>query len=125
MYRIGGGDPQRAGNAWERIAELMEAAEKKGRKFPRKKPIVRAQPNPVEWRANLTQIRNPDGSAVSGIDAEELAWGEAEGRRQVWDTFQFIRESTPGFDPASIAQIAPQSGIRATRRLPRPFSLRA
>ncbi len=123
MYRIGGVDPQKAGNAWERIAELMEAAEKKGRKFPRKKPIVRPQPNPVEWRANLTQIRNPDGSAVSGIDAEELAWGEAEGRRQVWDTFQFIRESTPGFERAYIAEIAPQIGIRETRRLRGAYQL--
>src|SRR5438270_10663366 len=82
MYRIGGVDPQKAGNAWERIAELMDAAEKNGRKFPRKKPIVRPQPNPVEWRANLTQIRNPDGSAVSGIDAAQLSYGELEGRRQ-------------------------------------------
>src|SRR5438105_8454095 len=78
MYRIGGVDPQKAGNAWERIPELMEAAERKGRKFPRKKPIVRPQPNPVEWRANLTQIRNADDSALSGIDAEQLAWGEVE-----------------------------------------------
>jgi len=117
MYRIGGVDPQKAGNAWERIAELMEAAEKKGRKFPRKKPIVRPQPNPVEWRANLTQIRNPDGSAVNGIDAAQLSWGEMEGRRQVWDTFQFIRESAPGFERAYIAEIAPQIGIRETRRV--------
>src|SRR5258708_8866650 len=115
MYRIGGGDRQRAGNAWERIAELMEAAEKKGRKFPRKKPIVRPQPNPVEWRANLTQIRNPDGSAVSGIDAEQLAWGEAEGRRQVWDTFQFIREPTPRSDRPYTAALSPQTGFRDTR----------
>jgi len=123
MYRIGGVDPQKAGNAWERIAELMEAAEKQGRKFPRKKPIVRPQPNPVEWRANLTQIRNADGSAVSGIDAEQLAWGEVEGRRQVWDTFQFIRESTPGFERAYIAEIAPQIGIRETRRVRGEYQL--
>src|SRR3954469_22078238 len=117
MYRIGGVDPKKAGNAWEKIAELMEAAEKKGRKFPRKKPIVRPQPNPVEWRANLTQIRNPDASAVSGIDALQLAYGEVEGRRQVWDTFQFIRESAPGFERSYIADIAPQIGIRETRRI--------
>ena len=117
MYRIGGVDPAKAGNAWERIVELMEEAERKGRRFPRKKPIVRPQPNPTEWRANLTQIRNPDGSAVSGIDALQLAWGEAEGRRQVWDTFQLIRESTPGFEHAHIADIAPQIGIRETRRV--------
>lgn len=117
MYRIGGVDPARAGNAWERIGELMEEAERRGRRFPRKKPIVRPQPNPTEWRANLTQIRNPDGSAVSGIDALELAWGEAEGRRQVWDTFRFIKETTPGFERAYIADIAPQIGIRETRRV--------
>src|SRR3954466_11428214 len=123
MYRIGGVDPQKAGNAWERIAELMEAAEKNGRKFPRKKPIVRPQPNPVEWRANLTQIRNPDGSAVSGIDAAELSYGELEGRRQVWDTFQFIRESAPGFERSYLADIAPQIGIRETRRVRGEYQL--
>jgi hypothetical protein len=117
MYRIGGVDPAKAGNAWERIAELMEEAERKGRRFPRKKPIVRPQPNPTEWRANLTQIRNPDGSAVSGIDALQLAWGEAEGRRQVWDTFCFIRDNAPGFERSHIADIAPQIGIRETRRV--------
>ena len=114
---IGGVDPARAGNAWETIASRMEEAERAGRRFPRKKPIVRPQPNPVEWRANLTQLRNPDGTAVSGIDAAQLAWGEVEGRRQVWDTFQFIRETTPGFERAYIADIAPQIGIRETRRI--------
>jgi len=123
MYRIGGVDPQKAGAAWDGITRLMEEAERKGRKFPRKKPILRPQPNPVEWRANLTQIRNPDGSAVSGIDAEQLAWGESEGRRQVWDTFQFIRESAPGFERAYIADIAPQIGIRETRRVRGEYQL--
>ncbi|HYD55696.1 MAG TPA: FAD-dependent oxidoreductase [Burkholderiales bacterium] len=117
MYRIGGVDAQRAGNAWETIPKLMEEAEAKGRRFPRKKPIVRPQPNPAEWRANLTQIRNPDGSAVSGIDADQLAFGEVEGRRQVRDTFEFIRGAAPGFERSFIADIAPQIGIRETRRI--------
>jgi hypothetical protein len=117
MYRIGGVDAQKAGSAWETIPKLMEQAEAKGRRFPRKKPIVRPQPNPAEWRANLTQIRNPDGSAVSGIDAEQLAFGEVEGRRQVRDTFEFIRGAAPGFERAYIADIAPQIGIRETRRV--------
>jgi hypothetical protein len=117
MYRICGVDPEKAGEAWERIPELMEAAEKRGRRFPRKKPIVRPQPNPIEWRANLTQIRNPDGSAVSGIDADQLSSGEIEGRRQCWDTFEFIKSVTPGFERAYIVEIAPQIGIRETRRV--------
>jgi hypothetical protein len=117
MYRIGGVDPARAGRAWETIAALMEEAERKGRRFPRKKPIVRPQPNPTEWRANLTQIRNPDGSAVNGLDAAQLTYGELEGRRQCWDTFEFLRGAAPGFERAYIAEIAPQIGIRETRRV--------
>lgn len=117
MYRVGGVDPQKAGKAWETLPGLMDEAEKAGRRFPRKKPILRPQPNPSEWRANLTQIRNPDGSAVSGIDAEQLSFGEVEGRRQCRDTFEFIRAAAPGFERAYIAEIAPQIGIRETRRV--------
>ena len=118
MFRINGVNPEKAGRAWDRIVELMEQAEAEGRrKFPRKKPIVRPQRNPIEWRANLTQIKNPDGTAVSGIDVRQLSYGEVEGRRQCWDVFQFIREVTPGFEDAYIVEIAPQIGIRETRRI--------
>jgi len=118
MFRINGVNPAKAGRAWDRIVELMEQAEAEGRKtFPRKKPIVRPQRNPIEWRANLTQIKNADGTAVSGIDAEQLSFGEVEGRRQCWDVFQFIKEVTPGFEDAYIVEIAPQIGIRETRRI--------
>jgi hypothetical protein len=123
MFRINGVDPERAGRAWELIPGLMEQAEKHGRKFPRKKPIVRPQRNPIEWRANLTQIKNPNGTAVSGIDAKQLSYGEVEGRRQCWDVFQFIKETTPGFDNAYIVEIAPQIGIRETRRITGEYTL--
>jgi hypothetical protein len=101
----------------------MDEAEKNGRSFPRKKPIVRPQRNPIEWRANLTQIKNPDGSPVSGIDAEQLSYGEIEGRRQCWDVFEFIKEVTPGFENAYIVEIAPQIGIRETRRIRGEYEL--
>ena len=117
MFRINAVDPEKAGRAWELIPRLMEEAEAKGRRFPRKKPIVRPQRDPIEWRANLTQIRNPDGSAVSGIDAVQLSYGEVEGRRQCWDVFDFIRGVTPGFEKSYIVEIAPQLGIRETRRV--------
>lgn len=118
MYRISGVDPVAAGRAWEAIPRLMEEEEARtGVNFPRKKPIVRPQRNPIEWRANLTQIRNPDGSAVSGIDAMQMSHGEIQGRRQAWDTFEFIKKVTPGFANAYIVEIAPQIGIRETRRV--------
>jgi hypothetical protein len=46
-----------------------------------------------------------------------LSYGEVEGRRQCWDVFQFIKENTPGFEQAYIVEIAPQIGIRETRRI--------
>jgi len=95
----------------------MQDAESKGRRFPRRAPIVRPQKNPIEWRANLTQIKNADGTAVSGIDVVQLSYGEIEGRRQCWDVFEFIKGATPGFENAYIVEIAPQIGIRETRRV--------
>jgi hypothetical protein len=117
MFMINGVDAERAGRAWELIPKLMEEAEQKGRRFPRKGAIVRPQKNPVQWRANATQIKNPDGSPVDGTDAVQLSRAEIEGRRQCWDVFEFIRESTPGFEKAFISEMGPQLGIRETRRI--------
>jgi len=118
MFRINGVDPLKAGPAWEGIPRLMmEAEEREGRRFPRRGAIVRPQRNPIEWRANLTQISRPDGRAASGIDLQELSDGETEGRRQCWEVFQFIRERVPGFEQSYIVEIAPQIGIRETRRV--------
>lgn len=118
MFRINGVDHDKAGPAWRTIRRLMEDAEAAGtHRFPRKKPIVRPQRNPLEWRSNLTQLSNDDGSAVDGTDVRQLSHGELQGRRQVRDTFAFIRERTPGFEDSYVVDIAPQIGIRETRRI--------
>lgn len=116
MYRIGGVDPVRAGEAWRTIPKLMEEAAARGVRFPRQGAMVRPQKQPTEWRVNITQLRNPDGSAVSGVDAVGLSLGEIEGRRQVMETFTFLR-GVPGFERSYLTEIAPQVGIRETRRI--------
>ncbi|MGH9578664.1 MAG: FAD-dependent oxidoreductase, partial [Terriglobales bacterium] len=123
MFRINGVDPEKAGRAWETVATLMEEAERNGRRFPRKGIIVRPQKNPIEWRANVTQVRNPNGTAVSGIDLEQMSYGEVEGRRQCKEVFEFIRSSAPGFERSYIVEIAPQLGIRETRRVAGEYAL--
>jgi len=110
-------DAAKAVHARRIIPELMEAAERQGRRFPRRGAIVRPQKFGQDWTANATLIKNPDGSAVSGIDVEQLSYGEIEGRRQCLEMFQFIRGSAPGFENAYIVDIAPQIGIRETRRV--------
>jgi hypothetical protein len=117
MFRVNGVDPVRAGDAWNHFGALMDAAEKRGRKFARKSPIIRPQKNPTEWRANVTQLANADGSPVDGTNAEQLSRAEVDGRRQIVDFFRFLRESAPGFEQAYILEIAPQVGIRETRRV--------
>jgi len=118
MFRINGVDAARAGRAWQVVARQMDEAEAAGtHTFPRKRPIVRPQRNPLEWRANMSQIANPDGSPVDGTDVRQLSYGEVVGRKQVQQAYEFIREMTPGFEDSYIVDIAPQIGIRETRRI--------
>jgi hypothetical protein len=119
MFRINGVDVGRAGPApWRTVERLMDEAERAGtHTFPRKKPIVRPQRNPLEWRANLTQLRTADGGAIDGTDVDQLTLGELAGRQQALDAFTFIRDRTPGFEDSYIVDIAPQIGIRETRRI--------
>jgi FAD dependent oxidoreductase len=119
MFRINGVDVAKAGPApWRTVERLMDEAEKAGtHTFPRKKPIVRPQRNPLEWRANLTQLRTADGGAIDGTNVDELTRGELTGRQQALDAFTFIKDHTPGFEDSYIVDIAPQIGIRETRRI--------
>jgi hypothetical protein len=118
MFRVNDVDPERARDAVAGIPRLMEQAEREGAfRFSRKGAIVRPQKNPTEWRANVTQIRNPDGTAMDGTDADQWSAGEIEGRRQIRDYVTFLRERVPGFERAYALDIAPQVGIRETRRV--------
>jgi hypothetical protein len=123
MFRVNGVDAALAGDAYNKFGPLMDEAEKRGRKFPRKTPIIRPQKNPSEWRANVTQLANADGSPVDGTNAAQLSDAEVQGRRQIVDFFQFLRESAPGFEKAYILEIAPQVGIRETRRVVGEYQL--
>jgi hypothetical protein len=117
MFRLNGIDPERAGKAWEVIPRLMLQAEAEGRyRFPRKTPIVRPQKSGIEWRVNLTQLANAQGNAMDGTDADELTQAEVLGRRQIASVAGFLRE-VPGFERSYIVDIAPQVGIRETRRM--------
>jgi hypothetical protein len=112
MFRVNGVE------AAQLIPRLMDEAQASGEfRFPRKGAIVRPQKNPLEWRVNVTQLSNPDGSAVDGTDAAQLSRAEREGRRQVVSYFRFLKSRVPGFERAYVVDIAPQLGIRETRRV--------
>jgi 2-polyprenyl-6-methoxyphenol hydroxylase-like FAD-dependent oxidoreductase len=121
MFRVGGVDAEKALAAiggFQAIDRLMDEAARTGRyRFPRAGAIVRPQKNPTEWRVNVTQIRNRDGRAMDATDARQLSEGEVEGRRQVQEYFRFLKNEVPGFEAARIVEIAPQVGVRETRRI--------
>ncbi len=117
MFRVNGVDPARATEGVRQIGALMEQAQAGGRKFARKGPIVKPQKNPSEWRVNVTQLSNPDGSPVDGTVALQLSAAEVQGRQQIVDFFDFLRSAVPGFEKAYLLEIAPQVGVRETRRV--------
>jgi hypothetical protein len=126
MFRVGNVDAARAGDTVQDIHRLMQEAQDRGDfRFPRKGVIIRPQKHPGEWRANVTQVRNADGTAVDGTDALQLSAGEIEGRRQIREFTRFLRERVPGFESSYVLDIAPQLGIRETRRIAGLYALTA
>jgi hypothetical protein len=129
MFRVGHVDAPRALAAvgeFKAINDLMEQSEARNPgqyRFPRKGAILRPQKNPAEWRANVTQIRNAQGNAMDATDASQLSEGELEGRRQITEYFRFLKNEVPGFEASAIIDIAPQVGIRETRRIHGAYSL--
>ena len=119
MFRVNDVAPDLARNrGWDAFpAQMADAEARTGRRFPRKTPIIRPQNHDIEWRVNLTQVANPDGSAVDGTDALQLSAGEVEGRRQIGEAFALLKEAIPGFANSYIVDIPPQIGLRETRRV--------
>jgi hypothetical protein len=123
MFRLNGVDPRTAGEAWSEIPRLMEEAERRGVRFPRKGAIVRPMTHPQEWRVNVTQLKSRNGKAIDGTDADELSAGEIEGRRQALAFFAFLKREAPGFADSYIVDMPPQIGIRETRRIAGRYQL--
>ncbi|MBM3598009.1 MAG: FAD-dependent oxidoreductase [Alphaproteobacteria bacterium] len=126
MFKLANVDTARAqAEGKPRLAALMADAETAGRRrFARKSVIINPQHHHGQWRINATQIGR-DGRPVDGSDAEDLSFGEVEGRRQVRDYFDFLREEVPGFEKSYLLEIAPQIGVRETRRVKGAFQLDA
>lgn len=99
------------------LKALIAEANASGKfKLPRKAGIIRPQTHDSEWRANLTQISR-DGAPVDGSDWDDIGYAEIEGRKQAIEYFRFLKEMVPGFANAYMLELAPQIGIRETRRI--------
>lgn len=61
---------------------------------------------------NCTRVQGLDAT-----DVTDLTVAEQEGRKQVLLIAEFLRRDVPGFERASISAVAPQIGIRESRRV--------
>ena len=105
------------------LKALIAEANASGKfKLPRKAGIIRPQTHDSEWRANLTQISR-DGAPVDGSDWDDIGYAEIEGRKQAIEYFRFLKEMVPGFANAYMLELAPQIGIRETRRIVGSYQL--
>ena len=78
------------------------------------------EPEPGEYRANISRLLNIDGT-----NPDDLTRAEIDGRRQCLFIFQFMRNNCPGLENARLLQIASHIGIRETRHIEGLYTLTA
>ncbi|MGG5822017.1 FAD-dependent oxidoreductase [Falsiroseomonas sp. HW251] len=118
MFRMGHVDDERGwAEGKPSLRARLAAAQAAGRTdLPRLSASINRQPHAGEWRSNATQI-SVGARPVDGTDWLSFSEGEIAGRRQVRSYFDFYKAEVPGFEQAYLLEIAPQLGIRETRRL--------
>jgi hypothetical protein len=117
MFRLNGVEVHKAQKSLVQISSLMDQARQQGYVFSRNSPIIKPQKNPSEWRANVTQLANLDGTPVDGTNAMQMSWAEVQGRSQIIEFVRFLNQHVDGFQNAYLLEIAPQLGVRETRRV--------
>ncbi len=96
-----------------RINRLYQAAQAAGEiTNPRENVLLFYVPTPGVVHFNTTRV-----VGRSGVDAQGLTAAEVEGRRQVREMVTFLRKRVPGFERAYLQMVAPQIGVRETRRI--------
>ncbi len=93
--------------------DMVEEAQKRGRFSIPKEHLTFFKCLPEdEWKINSSRILNLDGT-----DVEDLSRAEIEGREQVKELVQFIRDNVPGCKNAILVDTGAQMGYRETRRI--------
>lgn len=95
------------------IASIVEEARRTGEfTIPRQGIGMYKTLRPGVWRINTTRILG-----VSGVDVADLTTAEIEGRRQVHELVDFLRNRIPGCENVTLLDTAATIGVRETRRI--------
>ena len=112
MFRIAGVDIK-AMPSRDEINKLYSAAKSKGSiRTPRENFLWFETTREGEIHVNSTRVPKVDGT-----DVHDLTKAEIEGRKQVENLFSFLKKGVTGFENSYISYVAPQVGIRETRRI--------
>ena len=74
-------------------------------------------------KPNVFMINTIRQVGIDGTDAASVTQGIIDGRRESYELLAIMRAHFPGFENASIRQIAPVMGIRETRRIQTDYTL--
>ncbi len=111
-FNVAGVDESRMPPGKE-VTALYIKAKAEGRiENPREDVLLFRTTRKGEIHFNTTRITHIDATNVLDFTKAEL-----EGRRQVWETFHFLKSEVPGFENSYIISIGPQVGVRETRRI--------
>ncbi|MBN1400068.1 MAG: FAD-dependent oxidoreductase, partial [Anaerolineae bacterium] len=102
--------PEEEGRLFHSIVERAKAAG--AFRIARDKVGLYRSTQPGVWRVNTSRMQRLDGT-----DGEDLTQAEIIGRRQVAELMRFFHESLPGFERATLLEVAVQVGVRETRRI--------
>lgn len=116
-FRIAGIAEPEGADAWSFIREELNQLFKEAKEYgeinqPRENVLVFKTLVPGMYHFNTTRITGVDATKIRDLSAAEV-----EGRRQVYELFELFKARSLRFVNAYIAKIAPQVGIRESRRI--------
>lgn len=112
-FMLGNVDSEKAVGNQELKALMREAIESGSYPLPRHHGNYRWVPGmPGVVALNVTRVNGKDG-----VDPEQLAQAETEGREQVLLYADFIRQHARGFENSFLVSLGVQIGVRETRRI--------
>jgi len=92
--------------------ELTEARERGTTTIPNTTINTGRCPRKGEWAFNCVRVLGKNGTKMQDVTDAMI-----EGRRQVLDIAQFMRNHIPGFENAMLSETADHIGVRETRRI--------
>ena len=114
LFKLANVDVARAASVpkAELWALMREAAASSAYRLPRVEGSWHRTPFAGIVLVHMTRIPNVDAT-----DPVQLTRAEVEGRRQVREYHQFLRDRVPGFEEAALVATSPAIGVRESRRV--------